>query len=67
MARQAGVLEQLDGCHITKLDGYVVVGHVPIDAVRKLLAERPKIVGISIPGMPMGVPGIAGPCFVMAS
>lgn len=61
MARQAGVPEQLDGCHITKMDGYVVIGHVPVDAVRKLLAERPKIVGISIPGMPMGLPGMEGP------
>jgi hypothetical protein len=61
MARQAGVPESLDGCHITMIDGYVVIGHVPIDAIRKLLRERPKIIGISLPGMPMGVPGMPGP------
>ena len=38
-----------------------MIGHIPIDAVRKLLAERPKIIGISLPGMPMGVPGMPGP------
>jgi hypothetical protein len=61
MGRRAGVPEELDGCHITMIDGYVVIGHVPIDAVRKLLEERPKIIGISLPGMPMGVPGMPGP------
>ena len=60
MARQAGVPKDLDGCHITKMDGYIVIGHVPIDAVRKLLAQRPKIIGISIPGMPVGLPGMEG-------
>ena len=61
MAREKGVPEPLDGCHISMIEGYVVIGHVPIDAVRKLLAERPKIVGISIPGMPTGLPGMPGP------
>jgi hypothetical protein len=60
MARRAGVPEQLDGCHITKIDSYIVIGHVPIDAVRKLLAERPALIGISIPGMPSGLPGMEG-------
>lgn len=61
MARDKGVPEALDGCHISMIDGYVVIGHVPIDAVRRLLAERPNIIGISIPGMPMGLPGMPGP------
>lgn len=61
MARGKGVPEALDGCHISMIEGYVMIGHVPIDAVRKLLAERPKIIGISIPGMPMGLPGMPGP------
>jgi hypothetical protein len=43
------------------VDGYVIEGHVPVDAIRKLLKERPKIIGISLPGMPMGVPGMEGP------
>ncbi|MGH7066061.1 MAG: DUF411 domain-containing protein [Stellaceae bacterium] len=61
MARDKGVPEELDGCHISMIGGYVVIGHVPIDAIRKLLAEQPKIVGISIPGMPAGLPGMPGP------
>lgn len=61
MARQKGVPEALDGCHISMIDGYVVIGHVPIAAIRKLLSERPRIIGISIPGMPTGLPGMPGP------
>jgi hypothetical protein len=61
MARQKGVPEALDGCHISMIDGYVVIGHVPIEAIRKLLLERPRIIGISIPGMPTGLPGMPGP------
>ena len=58
---KAGVPEQLEGCHTMFVDGYVVVGHVAVDVVRKLLTERPAIVGIAIPGMPSGVPGMEGP------
>jgi hypothetical protein len=60
MSRRAGVPEELDGCHISVIDGYVVEGHVPIAAIRKLLAERPKINAITLPGMPEGAPGMAG-------
>ena len=59
--QKAGVPEALEGCHTSFIDGYVVIGHVPIDAIHKLLAERPKIVGISIPGMPANLPGMPGP------
>lgn len=38
--------------------GYVVEGHVPADLIRKLLADRPDIVGIAVPGMPAGSPGM---------
>jgi hypothetical protein len=58
---EAGVPEQLAGCHTMFVDGYVVVGHVASDVVRKLLAERPPLIGIAIPGMPTGVPGMEGP------
>ena len=61
MFRQAQVPPQLEGCHLITMDGYVVVGHVPIEPIRKLLAERPKLIGISIPGMPVGLPGMEGP------
>ena len=58
---QAGVPSALNGCHLIEMSGYVVIGHVPIEPIRKLLAQRPKIIGISIPGMPTGVPGMDGP------
>jgi hypothetical protein len=58
--RQHGVPEKLVGCHIAFVDGYVIEGHVPASAINKLLAERPKIKGISLPGMPEGSPGMSG-------
>ncbi len=58
---KAGVPKELEGCHTMLVDGYVVVGHVAADVVKKLLTERPPIVGIAIPGMPTGVPGMGGP------
>jgi hypothetical protein len=59
--RDAQVPSELNGCHLIMMDGYAVIGHVPVEAIRKLLTERPKIIGISIPGMPMGLPGMEGP------
>lgn len=58
--RQHGVPEKLEGCHIMIVDGYLVEGHVPASAIKKLLAERPSIKGISLPGMPEGSPGMTG-------
>lgn len=51
----------LEGCHTTLVGGYVVEGHVPVKSLAKLLAQRPKITGISLPGMPTGSPGMMGP------
>ena len=58
--KQHGVPEKFEGCHIALVDGYVVEGHVPASAIKKLLAERPRIKGISLPGMPEGSPGMIG-------
>lgn len=58
--KSAGVPETLEGCHTTMIDGYVVEGHVPVGPIEKLLRERPKIRGISLPGMPQGSPGMTG-------
>jgi len=58
--RRYGVPEQLAGCHTMIIGDYVVEGHVPIGALNKLLRERPKIRGISLPGMPEGSPGMTG-------
>jgi len=62
----AGVKERLNiphqlwSCHTSVVEGYFVEGHVPLEAVRKLLEERPKIDGIALPGMPAGSPGMGG-------
>ncbi|MDX0190374.1 CopG family transcriptional regulator [Sinorhizobium meliloti] len=60
ISRKAGVPEGMQGCHTTFIDGYVIDGHVPVNAVRRLLKERPLIAGITLPGMPMGSPGMVG-------
>ncbi len=55
---QAGVPQSLWSCHTATVDGYIIEGHVPFEAVAKLLRERPAITGLSVPGMPMGSPGM---------
>lgn len=54
----AGVPDDLGGCHTAKVAGYVVEGHVPVAAVQRLLTERPDIIGLAVPGMPMNSPGM---------
>lgn len=51
----------LVGCHMLLIDGYVVEGHVSAATVKRLLTERPAVKGISLPGMPIGSPGMEGP------
>lgn len=58
---QYGVPYELESCHTMEIDGYVVEGHIPEEAVQKLLAERPDIKGIGMAGMPSGSPGMPGP------
>lgn len=60
MNDQLGVPAEFQGCHLAKVNGYVVEGHVPVDVVKRLLAEKPKIKGITLPGMPAGAPGMYG-------
>jgi hypothetical protein len=55
-----GVPEEVEGCHVALVEDYVVEGHVPVEAIRKLLDERPNVDGISLPGMPNGSPGMGG-------
>ena len=59
--QQHSVPTALDGCHTTLIGQYVVVGHVPAEVVQRLLREKPDVIGISIPGMPTGTPGMDGP------
>lgn len=58
--KKYGVPNALTACHTAIVDGYVVEGHVPADVILRLLKERPKVVGITVPGMPMGSPGMEG-------
>lgn len=55
---QNGVGRALRSCHTATVSGYVLEGHVPADQVTRLLAERPDIRGLAVPGMPIGSPGM---------
>jgi hypothetical protein len=56
-----GVPKTLTSCHTAIVEGYVVEGHVPADLILRLLKERPAVVGLAVPGMPLGSPGMEGP------
>jgi hypothetical protein len=59
--RKRGVPDTLSSCHMGLVGGYVTVGHVPAADVRRLLRERPKAIGVSVPAMPDGSPGMERP------
>ena len=56
--REAGIGEQLAACHTAKIGAYVIEGHVPAADIKRLLAERPDALGLTVPGMPVGSPGM---------
>ncbi|QXW19409.1 DUF411 domain-containing protein [Comamonas aquatica] len=56
-----GLPAQYGSCHTALVGGYVVEGHVPAADIHKLLKEKPKALGITAPGMPIGSPGMDGP------
>ena len=58
--RKQGVPEKLYACHTALIGGYVIEGHVPADLIHKLLKEKPAVVGLAVPGMPVGSPGMEG-------
>ena len=60
ISRKAGIPADLQGCHTAFIGDYVVDGHVPVEAIHKLLSEHPAIKGITLPGMPAGSPGMYG-------
>ena len=55
-----GIDDQVASCHTAKVDGYVIEGHVPAEAIERLLTERPDAVGLALPGMPADSPGMGG-------
>lgn len=59
--QQVGVPYGMGSCHTAQVDGYFVEGHVPADDVKRLLRERPAARGLTVPGMPLGSPGMEVP------
>lgn len=60
LKREANIPQSLWSCHTVFLNNYFVEGHIPIEAISKLLTEKPDINGIALPGMPSGSPGMPG-------
>jgi len=56
-----GITAQMSSCHTALVDGYVVEGHVPASTLKRFLAEKPEMAGLTVPGMPVGSPGMEMP------
>lgn len=61
--RRLGMPIRYGSCHTALIDGYAIEGHVPAREIRRLLAERPRAVGLAVPAMPIGSPGMDGPAY----
>ncbi|CAM5276539.1 Protein of uncharacterized function, DUF OS=Afipia felis OX=1035 GN=BN961_02645 PE=4 SV=1 [Afipia felis] len=61
LKRRLGIPAILESCHTAEIDGFVIEGHVPASAIRRLLTERPAAIGLAVPGMPIGSPGMEVP------
>jgi hypothetical protein len=59
--RSLGVPDALTACHTAVVNGYLIEGHVSAEDIDRLLAQKPTIAGIAVPGMPMSSPGMDGP------
>jgi Cu/Ag efflux protein CusF len=59
--KRLGMPEKLGSCHTATVGGYVIEGHVPAADIHRLIKERPLALGLSVPGMPIGSPGMDGP------
>ena len=58
---QVGMPRKYGSCHTAIVNGYVIEGHVPAQDIRKLIEEAPNAIGLAVPGMPVGSPGMDGP------
>ncbi|ARP95045.1 DUF411 domain-containing protein [Bordetella genomosp. 13] len=56
-----GIPDNYASCHSAQIEGYALEGHVPAAEIRRLLRERPAAIGLAVPGMPLGAPGMDGP------
>ena len=61
--KQLGMPQSFGSCHTALIDGYVIEGHVPASDIRRLLSLRPKAIGLAVPGMVVGSPGMDGPVY----
>lgn len=59
--KEWGMPVKYGSCHTAKIDGYVIEGHVPAKEIKRLLKEKPAALGLSVPEMPIGTPGMDGP------
>jgi hypothetical protein len=56
--RALGIPEALTGCHFARVGPYIIAGHVPSEDVLRLLKEKQNVKGLTVPGMPLGSPGM---------
>ena len=63
MRARLGIDPKLGSCHTALVGGYALEGHVPAREIKRLLAEKPQAVGLVVPGMPVGSPGMDGPAY----
>ena len=63
MRSRLGMPQKHGSCHTALVQGYVIEGHVPAADIRRLLKEKPKALGLAVPGMPIGSPGMDGPAY----
>ena len=56
-----GMPQKYGSCHTARVGGYVIEGHVPVADIQRLLKEKPQALGLAVPGMPIGSPGMDGP------
>lgn len=61
--RRLGMPMRYGSCHTALVDGYAIEGHVPAREIRRLLGERPRALGLAVPAMPVGSPGMDGPAY----
>ena len=61
--QRLGMPSKYGSCHTAKIGGYAVEGHVPAREIRRLLREKPDAIGLAVPGMPIGSPGMDGPAY----
>ncbi|MDQ3060885.1 MAG: DUF411 domain-containing protein [Pseudomonadota bacterium] len=58
-----GMPKKLGSCHTALIQGYVIEGHVPASDIRRLLKDKPQALGLAVPGMPVGAPGMDGDAY----